>query len=772
MLLRSRLWLLPLCALAVVACSNDKDKHHGHGDGGGQGDGDGSTHHGDGGSHDNMDGGHDMDSSLPSGPFGIAERPKNPTCIAPAKPVESTVGLTRVFENISFSHAVAFVQARGDDGFFYVIEQRTGAIKRFPNKSDVKPEEVQTLVKLSVAAGSGGSETGLLGIALDPKFTENHFLYVALNPSGADLKDEVHRYTVSDDFSSIDKASKLLIYSVRDPYSNHNGGNLVFGPDDFLYYGLGDGGDGGDPHCFSHDPNIPFGKFFRFDVHKKENGKNFGIPPGNPYANGGGLPEIYTIGMRNPWRWSFDRETGDLWAGDVGQNDYEEIDRIELGKNYGWNSMEGTHCYQRDTCKDSDLYPNRTIPPIADCNDPSLTLPVWDYNRDLGNCVVGGYVYRGAEIPSLVGTYLYADYGNGPIYGLTQGDDGKYDSKLLVTANFPISSFGEDNQGRVYVIDWAEDDTTGGIYRIDATNQMATDTLPKKLSATGCVDPHDATKPVEALIPYGVRVPFWSDGAEKARWFAIPDDTQITVGDDGDFELPPGAVAMKEFKLGGKRIETRFYVRWDDGSYGGYTYQWDEDGKDATLLDGALKTQIGDKTWEYPSRGQCTRCHAKSANGHLGIEAIQLNAEFAYTTRRSNQINTLMHIGMLKGTDARKFDGLPLPGDETLPDTTRARAYLQANCAHCHRPGGSGRGVMDMRFSADDPKLCNQAPDTGDLGIAGAKILVPGNADHSLLYQRMSRRDDKGMPPLASAVVDEQGAALLKQWITQLKGCP
>jgi glucose/arabinose dehydrogenase len=242
---------------------------------------------------------------------------------------------------------------------------------------------------------AAGGEQGLLGLAFHPQFATNRTFFIFYTTGDAN---KVARYQVSaTDPSTADAATRTEILSIPDFASNHNGGMMEFGPDGYLYIGTGDGGGGGDPMKTAQDPNALLGKMLRIDVDKKENGKEYGIPPGNPFASGGGAPEVWALGLRNPWRWSFDRGTGDLWIGDVGQGEVEELTMIPAGTtgtlNFGWSKYEGTSCFD---------------PP---CDAAGKTMPQYEETHGNGWCsVIGGQVYRGSCYPDMVGTYYFTDY--------------------------------------------------------------------------------------------------------------------------------------------------------------------------------------------------------------------------------------------------------------------------------------------------------------------------------------------------------------------------
>ncbi len=282
-----------------------------------------------------------------------------------------------------------------------------------------------------------GSERGLLGLAFDPDFATSGRFFVDYTraPDGATVIAEFHASAASP--NRADPDGRVLL-TVDQPFANHNGGMLAFGPDGDLYIGLGDGGSAGDPGERAQNPDELLGKILRIDV---DHGRPYAIPPDNPFAEGGGRPEIYALGLRNPWRFSFDRKDGRLLAGDVGQNRIEEIDIVGRGGNYGWPLMEGRSCYR----------------PATGCARSELKLPIAQYQHRQGRCsITGGYVYRGTALPQLVGTYLSGDYCSGEIFGLRQGRN-----PVLLDTRLQIASFGEDAAGELYMVDLG-----GAVYRI------------------------------------------------------------------------------------------------------------------------------------------------------------------------------------------------------------------------------------------------------------------------------------------------------------------
>ena len=351
------------------------------------------------------------------------------------------------FPNLSFNRPVDFQHPNDNSNRIFVLEQE-GIITVFENQPAVATKS--TFLDIRGKVNDSGNEEGLLGLAFHPDYKTNGLFYVNYTASGP-RRTVISRFHVSQDPLKADPASEVVILTYEQPYSNHNGGQVSFGPDGYLYIAAGDGGSGGDPKNNGQNRSALLGKILRIDVNKQEDNKHYGIPPDNPFANNsnGYRKEIYAFGLRNPWRFSFDSETSELWTGDVGQNDYEEIDIIEKGGNYGWKIMEGKHCFE----------------PSADCNRDNLKSPIHEYGRGQGISVTGGFVYRGAALPELVGKYIFADYGSGRVWALSAKDKSNPVNTELMKIDFNISSFGIDSHEEIYMCAF-----DGKIYRIEKAN--------------------------------------------------------------------------------------------------------------------------------------------------------------------------------------------------------------------------------------------------------------------------------------------------------------
>ena len=360
-------------------------------------------------------------------------------------PVPTGIQVERVFPDLSFQEMTNLVQPDDASDLMFVTEQR-GVIYSFSANNS---QQADVFLDITDRVNRGGNEEGLLGLVFGSDYQENGYFYVyysAADPS----RSVVSRFSLDEEDTDVaDPESEVIIMEVAQPFSNHNAGQLAFGPDGYLYIGLGDGGSAGDPLGNGQNLVTLLGSILRIDVSGLSAPGDYEIPADNPFVGTtGAREEIWAFGLRNPWRFSFDAETGLLWAGDVGQSSWEEIDIIAKGANYGWNIMEGSHCYS----------------PATGCDQSGLTLPIVEYDHSQGCSVTGGYVYRGDQTPSLQGYYIYGDYCSGNIWALAYDGNVVTDNILLVDSGLSITSFGEDLAGNLYILD-----RQGGIYTLVET---------------------------------------------------------------------------------------------------------------------------------------------------------------------------------------------------------------------------------------------------------------------------------------------------------------
>ena len=354
------------------------------------------------------------------------------------------VKLTRIATGLNAPDFVA--SARDDSGRLFVLEQ-PGKIRIIKNGTLLPTP----FLDISAQISSGG-ERGLLGLAFHPKFKTIGLFYVDFTLPNGDTAINQYRTSTTNPDVAVPSTARRVI-TIPQPFANHNGGMIAFGPDGYLYIGMGDGGSAGDPGNRAQNLNSLLGKILRINVNGTTGAKQYRIPASNPYVGKAGLDEIWSSGLRNPWRFSFDRLTGDLWIGDVGQDRYEEIDRSTVGGsgrgrglNFGWRQLEGRHCYN----------------PSTGCSTTGKFMPVVEYPHSQGCSVTGGYVYRGAAVSALSGRYVFGDYCSGMIWTVPKGAASPMTKTLLMDTTLSISSFGEDQRGELYVVD-----RNGSIYRFD-----------------------------------------------------------------------------------------------------------------------------------------------------------------------------------------------------------------------------------------------------------------------------------------------------------------
>lgn len=350
--------------------------------------------------------------------------------------------LERAFPALSFAAPVAMLQAPGDNTRWFVVERGSssanGKVIVFPNNDAATPAQTSELISFPVAASGEG---GLLGMAFHPNFPTTPQVFLSYTRPGPDaqhpLTTVISRFTSHDGGATLDPASEQQILTLDQPFNNHNGGHIAFDRFGQLFVGLGDGGSANDPQNQGQNVNSLLGAMLRIDVDGvPAAGKNYAIPGDNPFAGGGGAPEIYAWGLRNPWRWSFDRATGRMWLGDVGQGAWEEVDIIERGGNYGWNLCEGAHVRGASTA----------------CGNAALNDPIAEYDHSRGCSITGGYVYRGANIPDLFGIYLFGDFCSGTIWALREIAGGAPLVIPAISSGLSVVSFGESLSGEVYVV--------------------------------------------------------------------------------------------------------------------------------------------------------------------------------------------------------------------------------------------------------------------------------------------------------------------------------
>ena len=692
----------------------------------------------------------------------------------------------KAFANIAFFEPLAIDPVHGTNQL--AVATRPGKIYFFENRPDAEKAELVLDI---------GQTT--YGLAVDPDYARTGFIYVTyvvdpvnVTPDGSRLS----RFKVNSGASppTVDKASEEIILTWQS--GGHNGGCLRFGPDGMLYLSAGDASPVADePYILGQTIDDLPGSIVRIDVSRSEDGRKYAIPQDNPFVGRkDARGEIWSLGHRQVWKFSFDPPTGRLWAGEIGQDLWEMVYLIERGGNYGWSVREGSHPFR----------PERPKGP-GEFQQPIVEHPHSDFRS-----ITGGWVYRGKRLPELRGAYIYGDYDMGKIW-LLRYEDGKVtEHRQLADTQVRIVDIGKDQEGELLFVDFAG----GGVFRlVPAPPQAESKPFPQKLSETGLFASTKDHTPAKGIIPYSVNAALWSDGAEKDRFLAIPGDGQIEFdvvvypekppAAPPGWRFPDGTCLVKTFSLemepgnpnSKKRLETRVLqhrrMPGNDDEYGnqiwyGYTYVWNDDQTDAELLDaqGLSRTYdikdanaeggVRKQTWRFPSRSECTLCHTMAARYQLGVNTLQMNKDHDYGGVIANQLATLEHLGIFKDKLPGSPEKLPrLVGyhDTSADINLRARSYLHANCSHCHRVWGGGNAEFHIlaNLPLKDTKALDARPQQGDLGIKDARIIAPGDPAHSLLLARMQRLGLGRMPHVASNVVDEAGVKVIEEWIESLK---
>lgn len=776
------------------------------GDGPGDTNDDGDTDTGLGDRDVPTDGDTPADDDTPVTQYGLDARPAQRDCRAfTAPPIGESFQFVDKFPNIVLDTPTGLFQRPGDNTRWYVTE-RGGRVVWFDN--DPAAAEVHVALDISENIWSV-IDCSLGSLAFPPDFADTHVAYVSYcwqNPAnGSQTQIRYSRFTTSDGGATFLPNSEELIVTYdmpleiggpHDAPGIHSADVARFGPDGYLYLTIGDGGPqaqlGG---MQAQDTNDIRGKMLRIDVSDLDSFlPNDGYvsgrarvaatyPADNPFVSGGGLPAVYAYGFRNPWQWHFDSLTGEIWLGDVGYEDWEEVNRgIVNGGNYGWGYFEGSHCaVKNDWTQEQCDAITGVIPPLLDYGHGA--------GDQQGNAVTGGLVYRGTGVPALTGSYIFGDSSGERIWAVRNVDtipSTPMPAKELIASEAPVSSFAVDQNGELFatILYPTAGFASGKILALEAAtaDPGAPGGPPQLLSQTGCFDAANPTKPASDLVPFEPSSELWSDGAAKRRWMVVPDNSVVTVKADGDFEFPRGSVLVKEFSLEGKRIETRFFVHQElDGRWAGYSYKWNAEETDATLVAASGEEVVyGAQTWLFPSRAQCSRCHTKAAGDTLGPEVAQLNHPFTYdsTGRSANQLRTLEHIGMVNASayTVEPPPSLPPLTSETASAADKARAYLHANCAGCHREGGTTFTEPDFRYqmSFAEMNICNAVPGIGDVGITDdPRLFAPGSPARSVIFARMHSLDPAvRMPPLARSLEHTAATDIIAAWITSTEACP
>jgi uncharacterized repeat protein (TIGR03806 family) len=743
---------------------------------------------------------------LQAGPTRVA----NSSLSLPAALPSGTFSTTNAFPGLSFTDPVVIVTPPGETNRLFIVE-KPGRIAVIP---DLSAPTREVFLDITARVRDNSNEEGLLGLAFHPNYNNagqtgfgEFFVYYQTTITGNRYW-RLSRFSVNpNDADRGDSGSEVPMITQLDQAGNHNGGDLHFGADGYLYVSVGD--EGGANDTYDNGQHIDkdfFAAILRLDVDRLEENPvpnshpsvhvgTFRVPADNPFVgatlfNGSSVTpssvrtEIWAIGLRNPWRMSFDPPTGRLFVADVGQVSREEINILSPAEfagnggipNYGWSYREGFQAFTNG--------PGGATPP----NGFSAIDPIHDYNRSLGQSVTGGIVYRGSQYAELTGDYLFSDYVSGRIWAM---DDpgGPSQSVDEIAVDNGIAAFCQNPAtGEILLADLGSD-VIKRLVRSPGPGPQP----PQFLSGTGAFSNLANLTPEAGILPYEINHPFWSDHAEKSRWFSIPNtNDDMTWAQDANWTFPEGQVWIKHFELelnrdnpgsNRRRIETRFLVKTADDVYG-LTYRWNAAQTDAELVEenGTTEdftiTENGEnrtQTWIFPGRADCRTCHSPAAGGALSFNTRQLNRSFDYGSGPENQLDALEAAGYFSNAIPAPT-GLPefsAPGDQSYPLEHRARSFLSTNCVSCHQPGGTALGSWSARpeLTLEESGILD-SPLSNNGGDPYARTLVPGDPDRSMILKRLHAAASPvalpPMPPLGSTEANLEGIELLTQWINDL----
>ncbi|HWE93020.1 MAG TPA: PQQ-dependent sugar dehydrogenase [Tepidisphaeraceae bacterium] len=734
-------------------------------------------------------------------PFGLEQRVAWTTSNVKGSPEAPPPYITqRAFPKLHFNGPLDIEFCPGSDRVF-VLEQK-GKILSFHNNASVETPDllmdvskVPNIDKLPEFQG-----IDLYGLAFHPDFQKNHYCYVcyALNfpwkpiPMAVQQNEggsRLSRFRVSDtDPPRVDPKTEEIIFQWQG--SGHNGGSVKFGPDGFLYLSTGDNGNPNPPDPFQIGQNVGDvrSKILRLDVDHADGNKKYSIPADNPFVNTpGARGEVWAYGLRNPWRMSFDRSAGGLWVGDVGWELWESVHRIDKGGNYGWSIMEGPN----------PVYPNGKMGP-SPIIAPQAALPHTE-----SASITGGFVYHGKRLPELQNQYIFGDWSTRTLWA-APCDGKKIDKyKTIAQTEQRIVAFGEDADGELYIADHEG----GGLWQIAPNPAVNTPSaFPRNLSATGLFTDVAKQEPSPGVVTFTINAPQFLDGSTSERFAALPTTDPVTDDKEGNRKFPKETVLVRTFSLETKpgdansrrKVETQL-LHFDGLQWHGYSYQWNDAQTDAalvgadgldqpvTITDASAPGGRREQVWHYASRNQCMTCHTQWTHYAMAFNEEQTDRVVQFASAKGtvsdNQLRSFRHIGLIpppKPPEVPKDGKVPPPpppplvlvnpNDESHSLDERAKSYLHVNCSACHRFGGGGTALFDVRADTkpEDAKLFT-SPMLGSFDIHEPRIVCQGDPSRSVMLYRMAKSGHGHMPHIGATMIDGSGLKLLAKWMAGLQ---
>lgn len=686
-----------------------------------------------------------------------------------------------VLDRLRFSEGLELAVVPGTNRL--IVAERRGKILSFPVQKDVDhADEIVDLLPLHPKLDNA------FGVVLHPRFRETREIFVCYAlPEGQPDGTRVSRFKLTSlDPLRADPASEEIVITWRS--GGHNGGSLQFGPEGYLYISTGDAGPAAPPDLYATGQDVSdlTASILRIDVDQRDPGRNYRVPTDNPWVGSGSStsaakvrPELWAYGLRNPWKISFDRSNGNLWCGDVGWEMWEMVHLIKRGGNYGWSAYESSQPIKPDL-----------LNPLA-----PVTRPVVAHPHSEAASITGGFVYRGKKFPELERAYVYGDYVTGKIWALWY--EGGQITRHEEIADTPqtIVTFGEDDAGELYYLHYAGRDTA--LYRLVRNPQAGVSAqFPRKLSETGLFADTGRRQLATGVYPFAITSPLWEDGTEASRAIALRDSTSVKTdvrverdrrGNDSRVDYttswPKHAVLTRTITLGRlalsrsdreKPVETQV-LYFDGENWNAYSYRWNEAATDAELVPAegsertlrvasdpnALGDGARDYTWRFQSRAECLRCHNSRTPVALAFNHAQLRGA---GRRQSEQ---LIDEGIV---DANFFEQSRLSSERSVGENASARAWLQANCAHCHtaHAGGSVSVFLNQELLTPQMNAVGATPSQGSYGLPDPKVITPGDPWSSVLAIRIAKSGNGHMPLIGARDVDVEGLKLIEDWIARM----
>ncbi len=744
-------------------------------------------------------------------PFGIETRVPWRTSHVRGRP-EPPLPLKakRVYQQIQFASPTVLTSAPGTERLF--VAERSGSLYSLPAETNAKQADLfldmQGLVKLYNSRLKKQDRVALAavyGLTFHPRFDENRYCYLCYvvryanrgrgtHPQGT----RVVRLTATrtDPPRAIAESEVEIISWLE---GGHNGGCLKFARDGKLFISTGDGAAAYPPDTLrsGQDVGTLLSAVLRIDVDNPSGGQQYSIPKDNPLVDlADARGEIWAYGMRNPWKMSVDRDTGELWVGDVGWQLWEMVYRVRPGDNYGWSLVEGSQPVHTEW--------ERGPTPLV---KPAMEIPHTE-----GASVTGGFVYRGKQFPQLVGHYIFGDYVTRRIWSVATAGDKLGPRSELAEATVRVAGFAERNNGELLLLDH----DAGTIHEFAPNEPGKQHPFPRLLSESGLFESVADHRLAAGVIPFSIQTEMWADHAKAERFLAIPGERSIGLHTQPEripgsyfkswLDYPEDAVVAKTLSLDfvagdsntRRRIETQL-LHFDGLEWRGYTYRWNREQTEAKLVAAAGETaefEIADadypggkrrQQWRFAPRLECMRCHNEWAQSTLAFNIAQINRNHAYDNATDNQVRTLRHIGVLKNIDqplgddtefrsirahlpAEYLPALVDPFDDSADLYLRGRSYLHANCAHCHREhgGGAARIHISHETPLERTEALSTRPTQGAFGVHQAEILAPGDPLRSIMYLRMAKSGPGHMPHIGAKLIDARGLDLIHDWIRNL----